>query len=101
MRSERSSICQAVVVSNEFEHDPQPGPEGSSGPPWSLIGLILVAIICGIFVFQNSDRTQVDFLFFSFNSRVWVAIAVAMALGVVLDRFIIGWWRRARKRRDD
>lgn len=101
MRSQRAAIWQAVSVSNDFEHDPQPGPQGRSGPSWSLIGLIIVAIICAVFVFQNRDRTTVDFLFFSFDSSVWVAIAVAIALGVLLDRLILGWWRRARKRRND
>jgi len=91
-------IWQAVGVSNEFDPDQQAGPQGRSGPPWALIGLVIVAIVCAIFVFQNRDRTTVDILFFSFESSVWVAIALAMALGVLLDRFILGWWRRARKR---
>ena len=65
------------------------------------IGLIIVAIVCAIFVFQNRERTTVNFLFFSFESSVWVAIAVAIALGVLLDRFILGWWRRSRKRRTE
>ena len=94
-------IWQAVPVSNEFEHDPQTGPEGRSGPPWALIGLIIVAIVCAVFVFQNRERTKVEFLFFSFEASVWVAIAVAIGLGVLLDRFILGWWRRTRKRRND
>lgn len=73
---------------------------GSSGPPLKLIAFILVAAIAVIFVFQNRERKSVDFLFFEINSRQWVNIAVAIALGVLLDRLFVSWWRRARRRDD-
>lgn len=90
-----------MCVSNQYEQDPQPGPEGRNGPSWFLIALVIMAVICAVFVFQNRDPATVEFLLFSLETKVWVAIAVAIALGIVLDRLILAWWRRARKRRND
>lgn len=91
-------IWHADVVS-DYEYDPQPGPAGRNGPSLFLILFIIVAAITAVFIAQNRDRTKVEFLFFDVESRVWTAIAVAIALGVVLDRLILAWWRRAKKRK--
>lgn len=64
----------------------------------TLIGFVVVAILTIIFIFQNSNRVEVHFLFLSPETRVWLAIAVAIALGVVLDRLFARWWRRRRER---
>lgn len=74
---------------------------GSSGPPIKLIALVVVAALAVIFVFQNRERHQVDFLFFELNTRTWTALATAFVLGVVCDRLFSSWWRRARSRRDE
>lgn len=84
-------------MSND-EFDRQPGPEGRNGPSLFLILLIVVAVISAIFVVQNRERTDIEFLFFDFNSRVWTAIVVAIGLGILLDRLILLWWRRTRRR---
>lgn len=76
--------------------DTHDGANQSSGPPLKFIGFVVVAAICLVFVLQNRERKSVDFLFFELNSRQWVNIAVAIALGVVLDRLFLGWWRRRR-----
>lgn len=72
---------------------------GRSGPPWTLIGLIIVVVLAVIFVLTNREETTIDFLFFDVQSRVWTAIAISIGIGIVLDRFILAWWRRARKRK--
>ena len=64
--------------------------------PWRI-----VAVVAVIFIVQNNDRTDVDFLFFNFHSRVWVAILVAIGIGVLLDRLLTGWWRRRRSKSAD
>lgn len=74
------------------------GDGGSRGFSPTLLGLIAVAIIAAVFIVQNSERVEVRFLFFSPRTRIWVAIAVAILLGVVLDRLFATWWRRRRQR---
>lgn len=78
------------------------GSEVSGGrrPPLVLIALVIVALYAFVFVLRNGDRTTIDFLFFEVDSRVWVAIAISIALGIVLDRLILAWWRRTRRRRN-
>lgn len=64
--------------------------------PWKLVGLVVVAGLALLFALQNRNRTPVQFLFWEVNSRQWVSIAVAIALGVLLDRLFQAWWRRRR-----
>lgn len=94
------AIWQAGVVSNDYD-DPQPGPEGRNGPSFFLILLLIVAAITAVFIAQNREEANIEFLFFDVTSRVWTAIAVAIALGILLDRLILAWWRRARKRKHE
>lgn len=67
--------------------------------PWGLGSFAVLMAIVAIFVLQNRDRLPVNFLFFEINSRQWVNLSVAVALGVGLDRLFIGW--RKRRRHDD
>ncbi len=86
---------------SDFEYDEQPSGAGRNGPGLFLILTILVAAITAIFIAQNRERTQIEFLFFDFASRIWTAIAIAIALGILLDRLILAWWRRARRRKNN
>lgn len=76
-------------------------PDQRTGLSPTLIALGVVAIIAVVFVVQNSKRTDVNFLFFDVNSRVWVALLVAVGLGVLLDRLIIRWWRKRKTKTSD
>lgn len=87
------------VSDNDLQHDEQPGDAGRNGPGLFLILTILVAVITAAFIAQNRERTAIKFLFFDFNSRTWIAIAIAIGLGVLIDRLFLAWWRRARKRK--
>jgi uncharacterized integral membrane protein len=73
---------------------------GQAGPPVKLIAFVIVAALAVVFVFQNRERHRIDFLFFEINTRTWTALVAALALGVILDRLFVSWWRRARTRRD-
>ena len=53
-----------------------------------------------VFVLQNNERATITFLFFEGEFRVWTAILVAILLGVLLDRVLQTWRRRARRGRD-
>jgi len=87
------------VSDNDLQYDEQPGGAGRNGPGVFLVLTILVAAVTAAFIAQNRERTAIEFLFFDFNSRTWVAIAIAIGLGVLLDRLFLAWWRRARKRK--
>ena len=73
--------------------------ERREGPSTKLIILAAVAILLIVFVFQNTDRAQIDFLFWSGMFPLWTMIVIAAALGLiagwVLDR-IGSAERRAR-----
>jgi uncharacterized integral membrane protein len=72
---------------------------GSEGIGFGTILLIVVVIITAGFILLNRDRANVDFLFFEVSVRLWVAIAFAILLGVILDRVFSMWWRRRKQRR--
>ena len=86
---------------SDSDFDDQPSRDGRNGPGLFLILTIVVAAITAAFVAQNRDQIEIKFLFFDFSSRIWTAIAMAIGLGILLDRLVIGWWRRARKRKND
>jgi uncharacterized integral membrane protein len=65
--------------------------------PWRLIGFVIAAVLALIFVLSNRDEVSIDFLFFETDTRQWVSLVVAVALGVLSDRLFIGVRRRRRK----
>lgn len=83
------------------EYDPQPGPAGRSGPSIWLVLFALVAIATAVFILQNGEKVPAEFLWFDREIKLWVAIVASVVLGVLLDRLILTWWRRARKRDED
>lgn len=64
---------------------------------WRLIGFITAAVLALIFVLSNRDEVTITFLFLEAQTRQWVSLVVAVALGVVSDRLFIGVRRRRRK----
>ena len=57
-----------------------------------IVGLLTALIV--VFILKNSDETQIDFMFFDWNTTVRWSIFIAVLLGVLLDRVILSWWRR-------
>lgn len=81
--------------------DEQPGAAGSNGPSLFLILAAVVAVIAAAFVVQNREEAEIQYLiFFEAELRIWVAISFAIVLGILLDRLLIMWWRRSRRRDD-
>jgi uncharacterized integral membrane protein len=67
------------------------------------IGLIIagvVAVAAVIFIFQNSDETEMEFLLFNGTVPLSLVIVISMSLGAILG-WIVGFMRRRRNRRDD
>ncbi|MEN9804018.1 MAG: hypothetical protein RIS41_865 [Actinomycetota bacterium] len=73
--------------------------EKSRDVPWRLVGVALVALVVGAFVVQNWDETPVEFLFFEINSQLSISLIVAILIGVLLDRLVIGL-NRIRRHKD-
>ena len=66
------------------------------------IGLIIAGIIViavAIFVGQNTDEVEVQFLFFKGTLPLFLVIVIGMVLGALLWQGIL-WYRRRRQRRD-
>ncbi|MFJ9553863.1 lipopolysaccharide assembly protein LapA domain-containing protein [Nocardiopsis sp. NPDC101807] len=66
----------------------------SSVPPrmWVALALLVVTVL---FVAQNRDTAQIQFLVVSLTSPLWAALAVAVAAGVVIGLLV----RPSRRRR--
>jgi uncharacterized integral membrane protein len=74
-------------------------PEPSrGGPPVGLIAFAAMIVLTVLFILQNREFSQIDFLVVEVESRQWVIILVSIAIGVVLDRLFLRWWRRRRRK---
>ena len=73
--------------------------ERREGPSTRLILLVAVAVLLVVFVLQNTDEAQIDFLFWAGVFPLWIMIVIAAVLGLIggwiLGR-IGGAERRAR-----
>lgn len=81
---------------NETTKTPSPA-NGGRSIPWKLIGFALAALIIVLFVLQNREEINVNFLFFEVNSRQWVVLLVTVVLGAIADRLFIGMRKLRRK----
>jgi len=70
---------------------------GRSGISPALIGFIVVAIGAVVFVLQNTEDSRVEILFWDVTAKLWLVIAISIAIGVILDRLFGIWWRRRRR----
>ena len=52
----------------------------------AMIAWAVAAVLAVVFILQNQNETEIDVLFWSFTTSVWVAIVIAMVLGALL-----GW----------
>jgi uncharacterized integral membrane protein len=60
-----------------------------------VTAVILVGLV--VFVVQNLEKVEVEFLFLSFTFPLWLVAVIFLALGVVLG-WIWRWMSRRRKR---
>lgn len=74
---------------------------GSNGVSPSLIGFGVVAVLAVVFFFQNSERIDVNFWLFDWNTTIRWSLLMAMVLGVLLDRLFGRWWRRRGRKKDE
>jgi uncharacterized integral membrane protein len=62
-----------------------------------LVSGIVVAVAAAVFVIQNNQSTQFDWLWFDFEVPLWTALLGAMAVGVVL--VVVGFVVHERRQR--
>jgi uncharacterized integral membrane protein len=68
------------------------------GAGFKAVALGTAGLLLVIFILQNLDDANIDFLFWDWNVAIALAIGVAAVLG-----FVIGWgfnWLRRRARRN-
>jgi uncharacterized integral membrane protein len=62
----------------------------------ALIVLAVVSLLLIVFIAENGHAVRVRLIVPRVTMPVWVAILVCVALGVVLDRLFLAWWRRRK-----
>lgn len=63
----------------------------------TLIAFVVIGILAVIFIVQNRDEVGVRLIIPKVEMPVWVAIAISLAIGAILDRLFVAWWRRRRR----
>ena len=78
----------------------QPGDKEytDKGMSFGAIISVIVGVAALIFIFQNSEQQDVNFLFFSATVPLSVVIIISMLLGAIIGWFF-GYMRRRRRRR--
>jgi len=66
----------------------------------SLIAWLVILAFGLIFFFRNSEKTKLDFLFFTSHNKTRWLVITCIGLGVLLDRLFTIWWRRRRAARN-
>ena len=70
----------------------------SGGIRWKLVLWGVLAAYAVLFLLLNSDRQDVNFVFFNVETRLVWLILLSMALGAALALIGPRWWDRRRGR---
>lgn len=66
---------------------------------FAVAGLaILVAVV---FMAQNNERVELNFLVFDVTTRLWVGLLATLVLGALLGQGVEVLWQRRKRRGDD
>lgn len=71
----------------------QPKDSPSPATVFKLIVFVLIFIYAVLFVVKNSKQVEIDFVFFTVESRAWVGFIAALVIGAILGG-LVGWARR-------
>lgn len=62
-----------------------------------VAGLAVVAAV--VFMAQNNEDVELNFLVFDVTTRLWVGLLVTLLLGAILGQGVEALWDRRRRRR--
>ena len=62
----------------------------------ALIGALLLALVVVIFIFQNTNRITIHFLWFTRDMQVWVALLLTSAIAIGAAELFAVYLRRRR-----
>lgn len=71
----------------------------SSDFSWKVLGGVGVLVLALIFILQNTQDTEIKFLFWDFTVGLWFGLVIAMVLGMLIGWLLPKFLRRGR--RDD
>jgi uncharacterized integral membrane protein len=86
------------MAENEAKKTDPADPFTSKDVNWRLIGFIAAVVLGVIFFFQNDQTAELNFLFFSTESKTRWLVIVCIAVGVVADRLFTMWWHKRKER---
>lgn len=61
-----------------------------------VVGIVIVVAV--IFMAQNNDRVELNFLFISVDARLWVGLLLTLVLGAILGQVVEKLWERRKSR---
>jgi uncharacterized integral membrane protein len=70
--------------------------EESADLDWRVIAGIVVFALAAIFILQNTEQAEINFLFFSFDVGIWFGLLVAFVLGALTGWALPKWRHRLR-----
>ncbi|HET8620150.1 MAG TPA: hypothetical protein VFM27_14395 [Acidimicrobiales bacterium] len=65
-----------------------------------LVAVAVIVVITVLFIAQNNEKVETTFVFVDVETRLWVSLLVAVALGVLLGQLAEALWSRRRRRRE-
>jgi uncharacterized integral membrane protein len=65
-----------------------------------LVAVAVIVLITVLFIAQNNEKVETTFVFVDVETRLWVSLLVAVALGVLLGQLAEALWSRRRRRRE-
>jgi lipopolysaccharide assembly protein A len=60
----------------------------------------LAVVLAVVFMAQNNDRVELNFLMLEVSTRLWVGLLVTLVLGGLLGQAVEALWARRRGGRD-
>lgn len=64
-----------------------------------LVLAVLIVVVAVIFMSQNDEEVELNFLMFSVSTRLWVGLLITLVLGAVLGQVAESLWARRKRRR--